>query len=1060
MSTDLKFFTNEPGSDLLSRFKSTLKDVKYFDVLVGYFRSSGFYMLKDALKGVEKIRILVGLNMDRKAFDIIEECGQQELDLMPSKNIKEIYRSGICEEFDLSEDKSEVEEGIYAFIDFIKSGKLTIKAHPSGNIHAKVYISRYKDDDRDFGTVITGSSNFSYSGMSGNREFNVQLKDRADVEFALNKFEELWADSVEVTQDFLDTAEKDSWLNSTITPYELYLKVLYEYFKEDINPIDDEFYLPDEFMELEYQKQAVISAHKILEAYNGVFLADVVGLGKTYISALLAQQLEGRKAVICPPVLISYWKETFREFGVKNFEVYSIGKLDDIDREDIDYIFIDEAHRFRNEMTQGFEALQNICFGKKVILVTATPFNNKFEDILSQLKLFQPARRSTIPGMPNLEQFFRNLKSRRENMKAECEKSGRMDEYREEVRIMAKEVREKVLKYIMVRRTRNEIIRYFNDDIKKQGLSFPDVADPRKLYYKFDAATDNAFNKSIELLKGFKYSRYVPYLYLENGVSAFEQQQQKNIRVFMKEMLVKRLESSLFAFKNTLERFVDSYEKFIAMFNKGTVLISKKVDVYELLENDDENEILKAMEEKDLKKFESSDFKEEYVKDLKDDLVLLQEIKKMWESINKDAKMDKFLMEVSKNEELTGNKMLVFTESKETGLYLYNALEKLYADKVMFYSSGGGKHEKLEHIHDIARDKIRRNFDPKSKKQEDTIKILITTDILAEGINLHRSNIIINYDLPWNPTRVLQRVGRINRVGSKHKDIYIYNFFPTVQSEEVLGLEETVKVKIQAFHDILGDDAKYLTEEEEIGEHGLFGDNLFKVLNDKGTYTGENENEESELEYLNIIRNIRDSKQDLFERIKKVPKKARSSKIKNSDADGLITFFRKGRLKKFFINHGKASDELTFLDAVKQFKCEEDEKRKKIGKQFYELLAYNKLAFEESITGDFDESGGKRKSNNESYVIKYIKSIISFARFTDDDTEFLNNILQSAEAGNIPKKTIQNLKKELEKKDVNELKALSILKKYIKTHMIEQTGQKGIITEKKEVILSEFLAGE
>ena len=126
--------------------------------------------------------------------------------------------------------------------------------------------------------------------MSGNREFNVQLKDRADVEFALNKFEELWADSVEVTQDFIDTAEKDSWLNSTITPYELYLKVLYEYFKEDINPINDEFYLPDEFMELEYQKQAVISAHKILEAYNGVFLADVVGLGKTYISALLAHR--------------------------------------------------------------------------------------------------------------------------------------------------------------------------------------------------------------------------------------------------------------------------------------------------------------------------------------------------------------------------------------------------------------------------------------------------------------------------------------------------------------------------------------------------------------------------------------------------------------------------------------------------------------------------------------------------------------------------------------------------------------------------------------------------
>src|SRR5690606_39271606 len=154
----------------------------------------------------------------------------------------------------------------------------------------------------------------------------------------------------------------------------------YEYFKEDIN-LDEEFdsYLPDGFLELKYQKQAVISAKKILDSYNGVFLSDVVGLGKTYISALLAQQLPGRKLIICPPVLQDYWRETFFEFNIGGTVVESMGKLDHIiasGHERFDYVFVDEAHRFRNEGTQGYEKLHQICWGKKVILVSATPLNN------------------------------------------------------------------------------------------------------------------------------------------------------------------------------------------------------------------------------------------------------------------------------------------------------------------------------------------------------------------------------------------------------------------------------------------------------------------------------------------------------------------------------------------------------------------------------------------------------------------------------------------------------------------------------------------------------------
>jgi len=166
--------------------------------------------------------------------------------------------------------------------------------------------------------------------------------------------------------------------------------MLYEYLKEDIN-LDEEIELdlPEGFMELEYQKQAVVSAKKILDAYNGVFLADVVGLGKTFISAMLAQQLPGGKLVICPPVLKDYWEETFFDFGIKKTRVESLGKLDQIIKdgtERYDYIFIDEAHRFRNEYTQGFEMIHQVCHGKKVILVSATPLNNTFDDIFKPIE--------------------------------------------------------------------------------------------------------------------------------------------------------------------------------------------------------------------------------------------------------------------------------------------------------------------------------------------------------------------------------------------------------------------------------------------------------------------------------------------------------------------------------------------------------------------------------------------------------------------------------------------------------------------------------------------------
>lgn len=1062
MHNDLTFFTNEPDATILDRFRKTLKDVRLFDVLVGYFRTSGFFRLYDSFETIEKVRILVGINIDKASFEIIESSKgtQKKLEFESHKRTKENFSKNLTAEMEHSEDTYDTEVGVRKFVEFLQSGKLEIKAYPSTKIHAKVYISRFSEDDRDFGRVITGSSNFSESGLVENLEFNVELKDSSDVKYALQKFEELWKDAVDISGEYVETINTKTWLNDNITPYELYLKFIYEYLKEDIN-MDEEFeaYLPEGFLELKYQKQAVVSAKKILDAYNGVFLADVVGLGKTYISALLAQQLPGKILVICPPVLQDYWSETFFEFGIRGFRVESLGKLDQIIKggaERFDYIFIDEAHRFRNEVTQGYEQLHQICFGKKVILVSATPLNNTIDDIYSQLKLFQIPKKSTIPGVQNLEKFFTSRKKR-------LTKYQKTDpEYIETIKQVSQEVRDKILKFVMVRRTRKEVMKYFREDMGTQGVSFPELDDPKRIIYLFDDKTEKVFNETIALIKDFSYSRYTPLLYLKASLSEFELQSQRNIGGFMKGILVKRLESSFEAFRNTLRRFVSSYRQFIDMYANGKVYISKKVNVYDFLDADNEEELLKLVESDRVQKYDVSEFKDNFLVKLQEDLILLEKIQGLWINITSDPKLEQFINELKDNLILKENKLVVFTESKETGEYLFRHLNKHLPSRILFYSSAGGLRGDEEISIPVARDLIKENFDPKHKQKKDDINILIATDILAEGINLHRSNTVINYDLPWNPTRVLQRVGRVNRVGTKHKVVNIFNFFPTAQSDLHLGLEANIKAKIQAFHDTLGEDARYLTDEEEISTHELFGDLIYRKLNDKKTFQGEEEEERSELEYLQLLRDIRDKNSSLFERIKRLPRKARSCRNpEHGINDGLLTFFRKGKLKKFFLASGADANEITFFEAADLFTCDDNTPKLAIPKAFYPLLDLNKAAFEQATSEEIIEKGHSSGGSNESYIIKRLKTkeMRQFPGFTEEDEDFLKSALKAFENGVIPKNTSKRLKNELEKES-NTLKVLAILKRNLPTAILTgaSTGRQGG-DDKREVILSEYMLG-
>jgi len=1066
---DLTFITNEPGKTLKDRFKQLIKDCEFFDCLVAYFCVSGFHAIYKPLQKTERIRILVGIATSRGTYDLIrsaEDGGQNPL-LFSHAETKQKIEDTIKYEMTDSEDNQDVEEGVQKFIEWIKEGKLQIRAYPSQNIHTKLYIMTFREGDRDKGRVITGSSNFTQSGLIDNLEFNVELKNRSDYEFAKHKFEELWENAVDVSENYIQTITEKTWLNQNITPYELYLKFLYEYFKDELSRTDEVFtkYLPQDFKRFEYQEQAVLNAKKILEEYGGVFISDVVGLGKTYVSAMLVGQLDGRTLVIAPPALLNKnnpgsWPNVFSDFHIPA-DFVSTGKLDEAKRatEKREYknVIIDEAHRFRTETTISYEDIAEICRGKRVILVSATPYNNSPKDILAQIKLFQNSRKSTIPGVAGLEGFFTELDRRLKKV----DRQEDYDQFLDITRSNAKEIRDKVLKYLMVRRTRTEIEKYFAEDLKKNNIQFPEVEDPQPLYYQLNDDEDRIFMQTVELItQKFKYARYTPLLYLKKPVSDLEVQSQKNMGGFMKVLLVKRLESSFYAFRKSIDRFIHSYEMFIKEYEKGDVYISKGYinKIFELLEQGDDEAVQKLIEEGKAEKYESKDFVPHFVTDLKNDLKILRQIKSMWQTIERDPKLETLLDNLKNHHVLKDNKMIIFTESKETAEYLAENINNSLGNIALLFHGNSPE---------VIRDKVIENFDARAKNKRDDYKILISTEVLSEGVNLHRANTVINYDIPWNPTRLMQRVGRINRIDTPFKKIYTFNFFPTKQADSEIELTNIARSKIEAFLTLLGGDSSILTEGEPISSHELFD----KLLSKEAII--EDEEEESELKYLRIIEDVRNKNPELFERIKHLPKKARSAKIfpqSLKDAasfNSLITFFRKGKLVKFFISdkNNESAIELDFLNAAKFLESSSDEKRAKLPlADYYELLDKNKSAFSYATTEELIGIHRRGGANSETKLLKILKATQKNSKqLTEEQEEYLKKIIIRLEEGALPKQTVKKALKaldNLEKEILNPLKVIGTLQREISSTLLKSHyAETSAITEgKREVILSLYLA--
>ncbi|MBF1646037.1 MAG: SNF2/RAD54 family helicase, partial [Prevotella sp.] len=950
-------FTNRNGNTLMKEFEGVLQhnpQIRNLDAVVGFLRASGYFSLRPFLDNIGKVRVLIGIDVDKY---IAKAAQQGKLFFGAEEEVKEEYLRKIRTDIETSNYRKDIEDGMYLMVQDLLDKKLELRAHPSKKIHAKIYVL-YPDNFNQYSQsmAITGSSNLSGNGLGITQdkqyEFNVKLDRYDDVKFAKDEFEQLWkeAEGCEITSEDIKAAIDRTYLKGDVPPYDLYIKMLMEYYADRILETDsaDPFDMPEGYTKYDYQMDAVIEGYQKLIRYDGFFLSDVVGLGKTIVATMIAKKFliengyeHTKILVVYPPAVEQNWKSTFKDFGIDKYAKFitngSLSKV--LDEEDYNYwnaeeydlILVDEAHKFRSHTTSAFEQLQEICkmprleagnipgYKKKVMLISATPMNNSPADIYTEILLFQDPRHCTIDGVSNLTAFFspliKEFKRLRKNNNTSIEDFKRL----------AEKVRDRIIKPLTVRRTRTDIesIARYNKDVN----GFPKVEHPIENRYELNEHLANLFEQAIQILdKKLTYARYQAIAYLKpevaNGLYDNAELISRSLAGIRKNGLVKRLESSFYAFQVSIENFHQANQNMIDMFDNDKVYIAPDLDINLLLESglseEEIEEKLNAKASNNPKNaiFHAADFRPEFIDMLHDDQAILEQMSADWKDISdeddsKFAKFNELLKhELFRSDRNPEKKLVVFSESVDTVDYLKRRINR--KDVLVISAQNRNKQFKT----------IRENFDANYKQKLNEYNIILTTDVLAEGVNLHRSNVIVNYDTPWNSTRLMQRIGRVNRIGSASKHIYNYVFYPSREGNKQINLNQIALSKIQSFHSTFGEDNQIYSQEEIIDR------NLSKLFEE-----GVNEQKKDinkELPFYEELRTLFKTNRQEYNRIAKISLRSRTgreSKTINGvtlSEDTLV--FLKTNFRKVFFLVSENAQEISVLDALNYFKATKDEK--------------------------------------------------------------------------------------------------------------------------------------
>lgn len=916
-------------------------------IVTAYFNLEAFKVLQPSLSKISSLRLLVGK--------------EQEQSFVLTERLFNEIQHHIAQ---VTETSSEIKR----WRDFIAQGKVQVRVYRKSFLHGKAYLVEGKGISPAGAVGFVGSSNFTGAGLTKNLELNAVLMQQSAVDQLHQWFEALWSEAEDYKQELLEMLSN---FVHPYSPYEIYIKVLYEAYRDRFaENLSEKEGKPSPIALADFQHDGYLAAKEILENYGGVLIADSVGLGKSYLALRLLDDYAYKERqtalVICPAALIdTLWRPLLQRFGIP-CEIVSMERVSQKDFPADEFarfkiVVVDESHNFRNHNTNRWENLFRIITSgdpdKKLILMTATPVNNTVFDLYHQLRFITRDKKDffTAANIPDLFRYF---------LQAEANKDALYE----------------VLEAIAVRRSRQFIrANYPNAIIDGRKVRFPERrlqavryslenSYGKALYNKIADAIENLFlapyqvdtfrkevmqarrqlSEQLSLFEGDKAEGLMKQLQ-QLGWSKDEAQKfvmsigrQTALAYIMQVLYLKRLESSIESLRISLKRQRDFQRAFLDALNQGRLLDSKTYRRWLQMETTDEQ----AEDEPDLSaildqlptlpsdQYDLDALRCAVEADIKSLDELLEELEQV--TVENDDKL-RTLKELLTKDELTGKKLVVFSYFKDTARYLYrnltndtDFLKRLGHEKISIVDSGVKPEERKDRI-------IR--FAPKANNRDDIpsereILLLISTDVLSEGQNLQDADTLINYDLHWNPVRMVQRIGRLDRIGSPSPTIHVYNFFPEDALESLLGLLERLYWKLEAINRTVGLDESVLGEKPNPMDFNT----LRRIARDDERVLDELE-ADSELTIGEFLMQdlLRFLKKVGEEKLSRIPLGVGTAMDGKGERRGFFAAFRNQRTNQhywLFEDDNQNKIIATRLDAIRAIRCQPNEPPKDLPANF------------------------------------------------------------------------------------------------------------------------------